>query len=87
MNELKELLRVAGKSISKQSHPYSESPETFEYKGQMICVAPAGDTSYLCMLIDENRLLLSYYSSHISYSDIFIAEIPLECLISRGIIF
>lgn len=46
-----------------------------------------GDTCYPCMLIDENRLLLSYYSSHISYSDIFIAEIPLECLISRGIIF
>ena len=44
LNELKELLRVAGKSISKQLHPYSESPETFEYKGQVICVAPAGDT-------------------------------------------
>ena len=44
LNELKELLRVAGKSISKQLHRYSESPETFEYKGQVICVAPAGDT-------------------------------------------
>lgn len=44
LNELKELLRVAGKSISKQLHPYSESPETFEYKGQVICVALAGDT-------------------------------------------
>ena len=44
LNELKELLRVAGKSVSMKPHPYSESPETFEYKGQMICVAPAGDT-------------------------------------------
>ena len=33
LNELKELLRAAGKSISKQPHLYSESPETFEYKG------------------------------------------------------
>ena len=24
--------------------PYSESSETFEYKGQMICVATTGDT-------------------------------------------
>ena len=43
LNELKELLREAGKSISKQPHPYSESPETFEYKGHVVCVAPAGD--------------------------------------------
>lgn len=43
-NELKELLRTAGKSVSKQSHPYSESPETFEYNGCVVCVAPAGDT-------------------------------------------
>lgn len=44
LNEVKELLRAAGKSISKQPHPYSESPEIFEYKGQVVCVAPAGDT-------------------------------------------
>ena len=44
LNELKELLRAAGKSISKQQHPYSESPETFEYDGYVVCVAPAGDT-------------------------------------------
>ena len=44
LNEVKELLRKAGKSISKQPHPYSESPETFEYNGHVVCVAPAGDT-------------------------------------------
>lgn len=44
LNELKELLRVAGKSISKQTHSYCESPETFEYNGLVVCVAPAGDT-------------------------------------------
>lgn len=44
LNEVKELLLAAGKSISKQPHPYSESPETFEYKGNVVCVAPAGDT-------------------------------------------
>ncbi len=31
LNEVKELLRVAGISISKQPHPYSESPETFSH--------------------------------------------------------
>lgn len=44
LNDVKKLLRVAGKSISKQSHPYCESPETFEYNGFVVCVAPAGDT-------------------------------------------
>jgi hypothetical protein len=44
LNELKELLMVAGKSISMKQHPYSESPETFEYEGQIVCVAPAVDT-------------------------------------------
>lgn len=44
LNELKELLREAGKSVSKHPHPYSESPETFEYNEHVVCVAPAGDT-------------------------------------------
>lgn len=44
LNELKELLRAAGKSISMQPHPHSESPETFEYNGHVVSVAPAGDT-------------------------------------------
>ena len=43
LNYLKELLRVAGKSISSQPHPNCEDPETFEYKGLIICVAPGGD--------------------------------------------
>lgn len=41
---LKELLRDAGKSISSKPHPWSEAPETFEYNGLLICVAPGGDT-------------------------------------------
>lgn len=44
LNELKELLRKAGKSISLSEHPYCEMPETFEYQGRIVCVAPAGDT-------------------------------------------
>lgn len=35
---------MAGKSISSQPHPNSDSPETFEYKGMVVCVAPGGDT-------------------------------------------
>lgn len=44
LNELKELLRKAGKSIPLAPHPYCEMPETFEYQGRRVCVAPAGDT-------------------------------------------
>lgn len=44
LNELKKLLRVAGKSVSMKPHPHSESTETFEYNGLEVCVAPAGDT-------------------------------------------
>lgn len=43
LNYLKELLREAGKSISSQPHPNCEDPETFEYKGLIVCVAPGGD--------------------------------------------
>lgn len=42
--ELKELLRMAGKSVSLVEHPYCDIPETFEYKGLIVCVAPGGDT-------------------------------------------
>ena len=45
LNDVKELLRKAGMYISKQPHPHSESPETFEYKEKVVYVAPAGDTS------------------------------------------
>ena len=44
LNMLKEMLRGAGKSISSQPHPDSDTPETFEYKGRIVCVAPGGDT-------------------------------------------
>ena len=43
LNALKELLREKGKSISAKPHPWSEMPETFEYKGSVVCVAPGGD--------------------------------------------
>ena len=44
LNILKELLRCAGKSISTVPHPNSDIPETFEYKGLIVSVAPGGDT-------------------------------------------
>ena len=44
LNELKELLREAGKSVSAEPHPWSELPETFEYNGLVVCVAPGGDS-------------------------------------------
>lgn len=44
LNSLKELLRSEGKSISSKPHPNTDEPETFEYKGMIVCVAPGGDT-------------------------------------------
>lgn len=44
LNELKELLRTAGKSISLEEHQYCDKPESFKYKGLVVCVAPGGDT-------------------------------------------
>lgn len=44
LNFLKELLRKAGKSLSQTPQPNSDTPETFEYNGLVICVAPGGDT-------------------------------------------
>lgn len=44
LNELKELLRTSGRSISIVEHPYCDVPETFEYRGIIVCVAPGGDT-------------------------------------------
>lgn len=44
LNILKELLRAEGKSISSKPHPDSDTPETFEYKGVIVCVAPGGDS-------------------------------------------
>lgn len=44
LNMLKDFLREAGRSVSSMPHPWCEKPETFEYKGMIVCVAPAGDT-------------------------------------------
>lgn len=57
LNMLKELLRTEGKSISSQPHPDSETPETFEYKGMIVCVAPGGDNEEVV----ENNVL--YFKS------------------------
>lgn len=56
LNMLKELLRSAGKSVSSKPHPMCEAPEAFNYKGQIICVAPGGD--------DKKRILanISYFT-------------------------
>lgn len=51
LNMLKELLRKEGKSILSQPHPDSDTPETFEYKGMIVCVAPGGDTEEV---VDSN---------------------------------
>ncbi len=51
LNMLKELLRAAGKSISSTPHPWSDIPETFVYKGKIVCVAPGGDTKEI---VDSN---------------------------------
>lgn len=52
-------------------------------------VMPSGnvDTGYAGMIIEEDRLLISYYSAHISSCDIYIAEIPIKCFIDRSIWF
>lgn len=44
LNILKELLRRAGRPVSSKPHLRCEAPETFEYWGLIVCVAPAGDT-------------------------------------------
>lgn len=46
-----------------------------------------GDTSYAGLIVEDDRLLISYYSCHMSKSDIFIAEIPLKCFTDRGFLF
>lgn len=40
LNEFKELLRETGKSISVESHPWRDMPETFYYNGLVMCIAP-----------------------------------------------
>lgn len=43
LNRLKMILRGVGMSVSSIPHPWCEHPETFSYKGLVVCVAPAGD--------------------------------------------
>lgn len=51
-----------------------------------IYVLPSGgDTSYPGMIAEDDRILISYHSSHLSPCDIYLAEIPVECLVERGI--
>ena len=51
LNELKELLRATGKSISLVEHSNCDIPETFDYKGLIVSVAPGGDTR---AVVEEN---------------------------------
>ena len=39
-----------------------------------------GDTSYPGLLIEDNELLVSYYSSHEGKSSIYLARVPLDLL-------
>lgn len=45
LNNLKEILRSEGKSISSQPHSNSDVPETFLWKGKVVCIAPGGDNA------------------------------------------
>lgn len=44
LNYVKEMLREEGKSLSQNPPHKGDKPETFEYKGLIVCVAPGGDT-------------------------------------------
>jgi len=57
LNYLKELVRTEGKSISSKPHPNTDKPETFEYKEQIVCVAPGGDNE------DVVRANVRYFKS------------------------
>mgnify|MGYP000415731315 CR=1 FL=1 len=47
---------------------------------QIIRLPSGGDTSYPGLVLEKNRLLVSYYSSHEGKTAIYIAEIPLTLL-------
>ncbi|MGV8135543.1 MAG: hypothetical protein AB2L20_10040 [Mangrovibacterium sp.] len=47
---------------------------------QILELPSGGDTSYPGLILEKNRLLVSYYSSHEGRSSIYFAEIPLSCL-------
>lgn len=44
LNYVKDILREEGKSLSQNPPHKGDQPETFEYKGLIVCVAPGGDT-------------------------------------------
>lgn len=46
-----------------------------------------GDTGYASIIVEDDRLLVSYYSTHERQSVIYLAEIPMKCLRDRGILF
>ena len=72
LNRLKMMLRSAGKSISTKPHPWCEQPETFLYKGLVVCVAPAGD--------DMNAI-----SSNIRYFDSKQCDVAITASRSKGV--
>jgi hypothetical protein len=45
---------------------------------EVLRLPSGGDTSYPGLLLEGNRLLVSYYSSHEGKSSIYLAEIPLD---------
>lgn len=72
LNRLKMILRSAGKSISSKPHPWCEQPETFMYKGLVVCVAPAGD--------DMNAI-----SRNIRYFDSKNCDVAITACRSKGV--
>lgn len=75
MYHLKRLLRKA--SGSSEPRPDSEAPETFEYKGMIICVAPGGDNEQVMM---ENVKYFEEKKCHIAFSSCRCKGKPVEVL-------
>lgn len=72
LNRLKMMLRLAGISISTRPHPWCEQPETFLFKGIVVCVAPAGD--------DMNAI-----SRNIRYFDSKNCDVAITASRSKGV--
>ncbi len=47
---------------------------------EIVHLPSGGDTSYPGLVLDKDRLLVSYYSSHEGKTSIYIAEIPLQII-------
>ena len=71
LNDLKELLRSAGRSVSSVPHPHCDMPETFLYKGLTICVAPGGDTRKIvednCRYFDKKQCDVAISATRTKY--------------------